>query len=530
MLRTPSSSTETSPSSSPLLGPVDSSPLSSPQMGECSLDPPSPTNSPLSHPFAGSTKAVKRHPNYEKKTAPPITPPSTFSRVAGLSRNVAGARSLVEDDFVVTSDCDPPPHRTSRYLDREERLWDEALRRPFDTGIGHVDLRSLAFVPLFQSSNQQLKSIPPSIGDLSSFFNTTEISEQTMFSGRNLSRVNTEPSGTRSFGRTQSIVDSGKQRHVLQLYLSGNKISSLPPELFTLQNLSVLSLRSNQLTYLPGDICRLKNLKELNISLNRLTYLPWEIRDMKLDKLLLYPNPFLPEPSSPFKPTHSGVGHRSPSTRRSISRVASLRREYVDNSPSPSAITVSPVVITLEAVPPLTELCLRLLLTPLGEGPSARTVIDEYYDLPLSDQWNIPPHIQSILTECVPGILRSRKRFSTEPLSTGGRQRSASQQGFARCANPMHRSKVFIGHAAERFTWERHIAGVNVGGTVPLRWRGCMQTCLGFLDQEQYLGENAMTNMDVPLDGDDAMEIDPAEVVQVVQLGSLGLSMDDFDD
>lgn len=115
----------------------------------------------------------------------------------------------------------------------------------------------------------------------------------------------------------------------------------------------------------------------------------------------------------------------------------------------------------------------------------------------------------------------------------GSRQRSVSQQGYARCANPKHRTNVFIGHAAERFTWERHIAGVNVGGTVPLRWRGCMQTCLGFLDQEQHAGENAVTNMDVsdaPLDDDDAMDIDPAEVVQVVQLGSLELSMDDFDD
>ena len=30
---------------------------------------------------------------------------------------------------------------------------------------------------------------------------------------------------------------------MLQLYLSGNMISTLPPQLFTLQNLSVLSLR-----------------------------------------------------------------------------------------------------------------------------------------------------------------------------------------------------------------------------------------------------------------------------------------------
>ncbi|KIO10099.1 hypothetical protein M404DRAFT_996066 [Pisolithus tinctorius Marx 270] len=489
MFRTPSSSTDASPLSSPPLDPVDSSPPSSPRMGEYSLDPPSPSNSPLSHPFAGSTKVVKRHPDYEKKTVPLKRPPSIFSRVSGLSRVAARSRSLVEDDFVVTSDCNSHPI--------------------------------------------QLKNIPPSIGDLSGFFNTPEVSEQMMFSGRTLARVNTEPSRTCSFGRTQSIADSGKQRHLLQLYLSGNKISYLPPQLFTLQYLSVLSLRGNRLTYLPGEICRLKNLKELNISLNRLTYLPWEIRDMKLDKLLVYPNPFLPEPSSPFKLTDSGAGHWTPSTRWSITRLASVRGDSVDNSPSPAAITVSPIVTLLDAVPPLTELCLRLLLTPVGEGFGARTVIAGYYDVPLSDQWNIPLHIHSILTESVPGIIRLRKRFSMDAPSMGSCQRSVSQQGIARWANPKHWSKMFIGHAVERFTWERYIAGMNVGGTVPLRWKGCMQTCLGFLDQERLPGENVRTSIgvvDATLNDGDAMEIDLAEAVPVFQLGRGGLSMADFDD
>jgi len=96
-------------------------------------------------------------------------------------------------------------------------------------------------------SNQHLKSIPASISDLSGFFNTTELSEQSLFHGRTLSRVNTEPashSRVRSFERTKSIMDSGKERHVLQLYLSGNDISFLPLELFALQNLTILSLRA----------------------------------------------------------------------------------------------------------------------------------------------------------------------------------------------------------------------------------------------------------------------------------------------
>ena len=36
-------------------------------------------------------------------------------------------------------------------------------------------------------------------------------------------------------------------------------------------------------------------------------------------------------------------------------------------------------------------------------------------------------------------------------------------------------------HVEQRFTWERRIAGVDVGGAVPVRWRGCQQGCLDFL-------------------------------------------------
>lgn len=92
-------------------------------------------------------------------------------------------------------------------------------------------------------SNQELKSIPASIGDLSQFFNIPE-SEQSLFSTRVMARVNTDPPPTRSsLERTQSIKDSAKERHVLKLYLMRNMITSLPPELFTVKNLTVLSLR-----------------------------------------------------------------------------------------------------------------------------------------------------------------------------------------------------------------------------------------------------------------------------------------------
>ena len=63
----------------------------------------------------------------------------------------------------------------------------------------------------------------------------------------------------------------------LKLFLSSNNLTSLPSELFSLEHLTVLSLRNNQLTSLPPFISNLKNLTELNISGNDIRYLPWEL-------------------------------------------------------------------------------------------------------------------------------------------------------------------------------------------------------------------------------------------------------------
>ena len=85
----------------------------------------------------------------------------------------------------------------------------------------------------------------------------------------------------------------------LQLFLSANKLSSLPPELFRLANLTVLSLRNNNLEEIPPAISKLSQLQELNIAGNALQWLPWELLDMirSLDesrKLSVRPNPLLP--------------------------------------------------------------------------------------------------------------------------------------------------------------------------------------------------------------------------------------------
>ncbi|KAF8127424.1 hypothetical protein EV363DRAFT_1515335 [Boletus edulis] len=512
----PSSSANVTPSSSPIYGPVDSSPPSSPSLVPYSLDSPhAGFSTPFSHPFAASTKAIKRLPNYEKKADSPPCTPGTFTHSVALDRVAAFSRSLQEDDYASNGspNASPPSHRTLRYIDREERIWDDALRKPFDTGIGQIDL-----------SSQQLKSIPPSIADLAGFFNTPESSEQSLFSGRTLARISTEPAfdsaRTRSFERTQSIKDSGKERHVLKLYLMGNMITSLPPELFSVKNLTVLSLRGNRLTFIPPDICLLTNLHELNISNNRLTFLPWQMCDMKIDKLLVNPNPFL---EGPAHETHCPFG-----SRHTISRLRSLRAKALSRPTKP---ILSPVTFTLPRVPPLTEFCLRLLLAP-SETTLSYTVIVDYYGLPLSDQWSIPPNIRHVLTNAIPGIVRPRKRFSIDTI-TREDACAGSGSGTATCPNPAHKGRVFVKHASERFSWERQIAGVDVGGAVPVRWRGCLRTCLDFLDVAQGEGEDVRGCVDgMVVDSTQAEEddADVAAVVQAVDLGKVSLDLEEFDD
>ncbi|KAG2048476.1 hypothetical protein BDR06DRAFT_942867 [Suillus hirtellus] len=489
-----SSSRNSSPSSSPLLAPLDSSPPSSPQHEPYILDSPPQTRLGFSHPFAASTKANKRPPQREKKAdTPPSTPP-TFTPKS-LFRNSVYSRSLGEKDYLhdETSSLFSLDSSTSHYIDRDERLWDDALRKPFDTGNGHIDL-----------SNLSLKTIPASVADLAGFFNTTELSEQSLFSGRSMSRIKTEPafeSRVRSFERTKSIIDSGKERHMLQLYLFGNSIRDLPPELFKLENLTVLSLRGNQLTYIPPEICRLINLKELNISQNRLSYIPSEMRDMKLLKLQLNPNPFLAELAS----------RDILSQRRPMARISPQYGEISMNSSRAS--TVSPLTTFLPGVPPLTEICYRKLLCSL-KGENSRTVLSEYYGVPLSSVWNVPENVREVLTENVPGVFKS----NGIPRKHGRRP----SQGSGGCANPEHKGRFFVKHAAERFTWERRIASVDVGGAVPLRWRGCIETCLGFLDEDVRQADA------IELPPTDAMDFDETEAVMAMDLSGFGV--DEFDD
>ncbi|MEH2149406.1 leucine-rich repeat domain-containing protein [Nostoc sp.] len=74
----------------------------------------------------------------------------------------------------------------------------------------------------------------------------------------------------------QIIAQAAKEK-ATELDLSDNQLSSLPPEICQLSNLTTLSLFNNQLSSLPLEICQLSNLTELDLSDNQLSSLPLEI-------------------------------------------------------------------------------------------------------------------------------------------------------------------------------------------------------------------------------------------------------------
>jgi hypothetical protein len=82
-----------------------------------------------------------------------------------------------------------------------------------------------------------------------------------------------------------------KDEKVIKLWIEDKQITSIPPEIGLLQNLSQLLLSENQLTSIPSEIGRLQNLTELTIHNNQLTSIPPEIGQLQnLTELWLYNN------------------------------------------------------------------------------------------------------------------------------------------------------------------------------------------------------------------------------------------------
>ncbi|MEK6260647.1 MAG: COR domain-containing protein [Planctomycetota bacterium] len=90
----------------------------------------------------------------------------------------------------------------------------------------------------------------------------------------------TEAKAAAGYQEAQRRIAQAARVGTTDLHLSSLGLTSLPPEIGQLANLTLLYLNNNQLTSLPPEIGRLPNLTELNVSDNRLKRVPPEIEQL----------------------------------------------------------------------------------------------------------------------------------------------------------------------------------------------------------------------------------------------------------
>ena len=87
-------------------------------------------------------------------------------------------------------------------------------------------------------------------------------------------------------GLTSVPPEIGQLAQLTSLYLNSNQLTSVPPEILQLRRLRFLSLYMNQLTSVPPEIGQLAQLTTLWLSTNQLTNVPPEIG--QLDSLTTF--------------------------------------------------------------------------------------------------------------------------------------------------------------------------------------------------------------------------------------------------
>ncbi|KAJ6493591.1 hypothetical protein C8R47DRAFT_914540, partial [Mycena vitilis] len=451
------------PSSSPPSSPTaynDSSPASSPGHDDSLQDVdwrggPSGASPPMD-PFAAAAKGPWVPPEYEKgvKKNRPASPSSPTHNRSKKPRLIGPESSL---ETIVAAPTRVYESKLESEEEKEAAIWDEASDKMVDNGNGTVQLESC-----------NLSTIPKKfVEDLHHWYVPPEQIENMNATRQNLSFAHPHPA-PREFGRSitaPAILGSravGSARHDIQLYLAGNEISRIPLELLSLEKLTVLSLRGNRLKSLPPEIRHLKNLHTLNVAGNLLEYLPAEMLEMKLKLLTLFPNHFMENLV------------RSSSAKRPFDREKPRRR-----------VGISPPSRSAHRVPPLVELALRSLFSTDPREVDAERQISKYYVLPLCEadvglgspdcgkkefRQVLPPHLRGVLHAIHPGSVDSDVVAEADAPSLGS------------CPGPHHlHESVFVTPAEERFTWESVVAGVDIGGEVCLKWRGCLWGCLDFL-------------------------------------------------
>lgn len=134
----------------------------------------------------------------------------------------------------------------------------------------------------------------------------------------------------------------------IRLYLANNLLSSLPGEVYKIENLVELSVRHNEITTVLPSISKLVNLEIINLSSNNINYLPWEILDHvrsgKLMRSYLHPNPFFAPISDhpeceglPEMPPYAEVGGLILYATTCIGYLDITGRACTNSPPAPSA-------------------------------------------------------------------------------------------------------------------------------------------------------------------------------------------------
>ncbi|KAF7789069.1 hypothetical protein EIP86_000002, partial [Pleurotus ostreatoroseus] len=401
------SSPFSSPFSSPSLGAVDSSPPSSPTLAPLSTSQTSPGPA---HPFAGSTKAVKPLPLYEKRgTKRPRahtrwadevdsdyesqdvfideTPPRRVGhRNSGWNPDLRAHAQVLTDPFAASAKHEwIPPVREKKAKTHSRSTSDASSVRDFfgSSSAGGSALQDAAYGVL----GTVFTYIPPSIGDLAKLVLLKDddrpvLRPPSRRSGTPEPNTGCNP-GKRVFTRAltvpscqpgQSIFDyappkTSKVKYKnaaqvplivstnrvyemteIQLLLEKNAIARLPLELFSVISLTVLNLRNNMLQEIPPQIAQLIHLQELNVKNNQLRYLPAEMLGMRLQTLEIEPNPWMT--------TMELAG-----TEYGVEGSASHFLHCIRSQPGRLARFVSNTKTSFTAAP-LSEYCLRVLLAP----------------------------------------------------------------------------------------------------------------------------------------------------------------------
>lgn len=228
-------------------------------------------------------------------------------------------------------------------------------------------------------------------------------------------------------------------RPELQLLLSNNNLTHIPPTLYDLSTIHVLSLRNNAIQELGSGIEDLREMKTLNIAGNQLKTLPFEIvkliQNHNLTHVTVHPNPFeaMPQPrrseeprEAPETPHLTSPEDSASETSRSKYDLKSLlgstaplflaRSSITHYTPHGTPSTSKTSKTTTQPHPSLLDLTLRKTASHLPTQPSPT------YLASLS----LPPHLTTLLhhahstTTSGPGLYRCTA-CSTEMLFPAAR-------------------------------------------------------------------------------------------------------------